>query len=121
MKSCKINIKNPSIDSSPFSIKKRAFERITKSIFVKLLRGKSEYPGIIINLSEKGMYISTKGTFLVKPKLKIVIPLKEENLNLQGKIQSVVKSGKVYNGIGVELLNPPQNYLNFIRNLRTFY
>jgi Tfp pilus assembly protein PilZ len=121
MKTCKINIKNHSVDSSTFSIKKRAFERITKSVYVKLLTGKSEYAGIIMNLSEKGMFISTKGTFLVKPKLKILIPLKEENLKVQGKIQSVGKAGKVYNGIGVELLNPPQNYLNFISNLRTFY
>ncbi len=116
-----INIKNPSVDSSTFSMKKRAFERIPKSIFVKFFSGNSEYPGIIMNLSEKGMFISTKVTFPLKPKLEILIPLKEEILQLHGKIKSIGKAGKIYNGIGVELLNPTQNYLKFVSNLKTSY
>ena len=102
-------------------MKKRAFERIQKSIFVKFFSGKSEYSGIIMNLSEKGMFISTKVTFPLKPKLEVLIPLKEEILKVHGKIKSFGKAGKIYNGIGVELVNPTQNYLNFISNLRTFY
>lgn len=102
-------------------MKKRAFDRIQKSIFVKFLDEKSEYPGIIMNLSEKGMFINTKETFPLKPKIEILIPLKEEILQVRGKIRSFVKAGKIYNGIGVELLNPAQNYLEFISNLRTFY
>ena len=101
--------------------KKRAFERIQKSIFVKCLSGKSEYSGIIMNLSERGMFISTKVAFPLKPKLEILIPLKEEILKVRGKIRSFGKAGKIYNGIGVELFHPTQNYLKFIGNLRTFY
>ncbi len=109
-----INIKKLSVDSSTFSIGKRAFERIPTCICVKFFSGKSEHTGIILNLSEKGMFIGTKVTFPLKPKLEILIPLKEEILKVQGKIKSFGKAGKIYNGIGVELLNPTQNYLKFV-------
>ena len=109
-----INIKKISLDSSILSMEKRAFERIPACIFVKFFSGKSEYTGIIMNLSEKGMFISTKVTFPLKPKLEILIPLKEEILKVQGKIKSFAKAGKIYNGIGIELLNPAQNYLKFV-------
>lgn len=114
-----INFKSLSPGSSIVSMDKRAFERIQKSIFVKFLNGKSEYTGIIMNLSEKGMFISSKVTFPLKPKLEILIPLKEEILKVHGRIKSVGKAGKVYNGVGVELLSPAQNYLDFINSLRS--
>ncbi len=105
----------------PASIKKRAFERIEKSIFVKFFSGKSEHTGIIMNLSERGMFISTKRTFPLKEEVDILIPLKKEILEVHGKIKSFGKAGKLYNGIGIELFNPGQNYLNLISSLRTFY
>ncbi len=115
------HIRHLSVDSGPLSTKKRAFERIEKSMFVKFLSGTSKYAGIIMNLSEKGMFISTKVTFPLEPELEILIPLKEEILRVHGEVKSVGKAGKIYNGIGVQLLNPTQNYLKFVSNLRTLY
>jgi hypothetical protein len=114
-----IHLKNLSADK--ISAKKRAFERIQKNICVKLLSGKSQYTGIIMNLSERGMFIFTKETAPLKPKLEILIPLKKEILKVQGTIKSLGKAGKIYNGVGVELLHPAKNYLKFISNLRTLY
>lgn len=116
-----MNTKNLSVYSSTLSTGKRAFGRIQKSIFVKFLSGTSTYPGIIMNFSEKGMFIGTKAIFPLKPELEILIPLKEELLKVHGKIKSFERAGKIYNGIGIELLNPAQNYLTFVNKVRTFY
>ncbi|MHA1942356.1 MAG: PilZ domain-containing protein [Candidatus Hodarchaeales archaeon] len=115
------NTENLSEDSKTLATDKRTCERIRKSICVKFVNGKSAYPGIIMNLSEKGMFIGTKETFPSKPKIEILIPLKKEVLKVHGKIKSFGSAGKIYNGIGVELLNPKKNYLKFISNLKTVY
>jgi hypothetical protein len=74
-----------------------------------------------MNLSEKGILINTKMTFPLKSKLEILIPLKEEILKVQGMITNFRKAGKIYNGIGVELLNPTKIYLKLISNLKASY
>ena len=71
-----------------------------------------------MNLSEKGIFINTKKTFPLKSKLEILIPLKEETLKVHGMIKNIRKVGKIYNGIGVELLNPTKNYLKLISDLK---
>ena len=98
---------------------KRAFERIPAKINVRFFSEKTEYLGTVTNLSEKGMFISSKVSFPLEPQLKILIPLKEEILNIPVQIRRLKKSGDMYNGIGVEILNPPQNYLDFVIGLRS--
>jgi hypothetical protein len=43
----------------------------------------------------------------------------EEILKVPAKIISFRKADKIYNGIGIVLLNPSQNYLKFVDSLRT--
>ena len=100
-------------------MEKRVFERISMNIKARFFSGEFEYAGTITNLSEKGMFISTEVSFPLKPQLEILIPLKEELLNVPVKIRNFGKSGDTYNGIGVELINPPQNYIEFVDNLRS--
>lgn len=100
-------------------MEKRAFERLFSNISVRFLSGETVYLGTVKNISKKGMFISTKVTFPLELQLKILLPLKEELLKLPAKIINIKKSGDIYDGIGVELLNPSQNYLEFIDSLRT--
>jgi len=102
-------------------MEKRAVKRIPKCICIKFFSGTSLHSGIIINLSEKGICINTKMPFPLKSKLEIHLPLKKEILKVHGMIKNIRKAGKIYNGIGVELLNPTENYLKLIRNLKTSY
>ncbi|MBI4698593.1 MAG: PilZ domain-containing protein [Nitrospirae bacterium] len=117
----KIDIEN--IDDKPgaASADKRAVDRIQKNMFIKFFSGNSTHSGIILNLSEKGMFISTKVALPMEPRVEILIPLKEEILKVNGTIKNIVKAGKIYNGIGVELSNPANSYLQFINHLRTYY
>jgi hypothetical protein len=100
-------------------MKKRSFERIPNKIKVKFFSGTTQFDGTATNLSEKGMFISTKVSFPLKPKLQIIIPLKKEMLKVPAEIRSFGVSGDKYTGIGVQLLNPSQNYLVFIDSLRS--
>ncbi len=99
-------------------MQRRTFERIPADIKVRFLSGTSEYFGTITNLSENGMFINAKVSFPLKPQLEIIFPLKEKILMVPAKIRCFGKSDDMYNGIGIELLNPPQNYLEFINSLR---
>ena len=98
---------------------KREFKRIPASIKVRFFSGTTTYYGTVTNLSEKGMFISTKVSFPMQPQLKILIPLKDEILRIPALVRSFGKSGNNYNGIGVELLNPSRDYLEFVGSLRT--
>ena len=102
-------------------MEKRAVQRIPKCICIKFFSGTSLHSGIIMNLSEKGIFINTKMSFPLKSKLEILLPLKEDILKVHGMIKNIRKTGKIYNGIGVELLTPNKNYLKLISNLKTSY
>jgi hypothetical protein len=99
-------------------MQRRNFERIPTNLKVRFFSGNIEYPGTVTNVSDKGMFISTEVSFPLEPKLEIFIPLKEEVLKIPVKIKSFKKSGDIYNGIGVELLDPSPHYLHFINDLR---
>jgi hypothetical protein len=100
-------------------MQKRAFERIPTNIRVKFFSGTTDYFGTVTNLSEKGMFISSELNFPLEQQLEILIPMKEEILKVPAKIISFRKADKIYNGIGIVLLNPSQNYLKFVDSLRT--
>ena len=100
-------------------MKRRVVERVPASINVRLLNSETESSGTVKNLSEKGMFISTELGFPLAPQLKILFFLEKDVLHLPGNVRSLNKSGEIYNGIGVELINPPQDYIEFVSSLRT--
>jgi hypothetical protein len=100
-------------------MQRRVFERVTASINVRLFSGETESSGTVKNLSEKGMFISTELGFPLAPQLKILFFLEKGVLHLPVNVRSLNKSSEIYNGIGVELTNPPQDYIEFVSSLRT--
>jgi hypothetical protein len=98
-------------------MEKRAFERIPLNLHINHICDDLLHTGTITNCSEKGMYISTKVIFPCDPQFEILIPLKKDVLKVFVKITRLEKTGDVYDGMGVELLNPPQNYLDFVNSL----
>ncbi len=77
-----------------------------------------QYYGTVTNLSEKGMFISTKVSFPLEPQLRILMPLNKKFIRLPALIRSFGRSNNRFNGIGVELLGPPGDYLEFVNSLR---
>ncbi len=75
--------------------------------------------GTITDISEKGMFIKTgEMCFPFDSQFEIFIPMKEKIINVFAILKRIIMSPDSYDGIGVELLNPSQDYLEFVDNLR---
>jgi hypothetical protein len=98
----------------------RTVDRIPVLIDVKINYDKSVYLGTLMNISESGMFIRTnKMPSQLQSQIEISILLNEEVICVSGKLVREENIRGYYNGIGVEVLNPPQNYMDFIDNLLT--
>lgn len=76
--------------------------------------------GTITNISANGMFIrSQKMSFPFDSQFEICITLKEEVLKVCVKVNRITKSSGYYDGIGVELLNPTQKYLELVDSLKS--
>jgi hypothetical protein len=101
-------------------MEKRAFERILTFFSVKLLCKNSLHDGIVTNLSQNGMCIETNGSFCSESNLEVLIPLSDEDfLKFPVKFQRIVETNGFFGSICVEVLNPPNNYLDFVDSRRT--
>jgi Tfp pilus assembly protein PilZ len=96
----------------------RVFDRVPVLIKVTFNSSHSVYTGTLVNLSEKGMFIRTnKIPSLSDPKIEVIIPLDKEKIQVSGRLIRTENIRGYYHGIGVEILNPPQRYLDFLDNL----
>lgn len=96
----------------------RFFNRIPVLINVTFNNKDSVYLGTAINLSEKGMFIRTNK--IPSPSdsdVDVIIPLSENNIKVSGRLIRTENIRDYYKGVGVEILNPPQNYLDFLDDL----
>jgi len=94
---------------------KRSFERISVGEEIRISHGNLIFPGTILNLSEKGMFIGTRKKFPLNAISLIMMRLKDKLLTIPIKIKRATKPSGYYDGIGVELLSRPQDYLDFIK------
>ncbi len=115
-------------------MEKRAYNRIAVSIRVKYCLWnppiwKHRYSGTIKNISEKGICLSTKTIYFPRDSLiEIYIPFNKSVLIIPLNISNIVwrslLSDNTCDEIGIELSNPPQDYLeyvNSINNLNQFH
>jgi hypothetical protein len=109
-------------------MEKRACERITMSVDIRfycwnMFFWKKLCSGTIKNLSKNGMLIKTEKTFFpCDSQIEIFIPFKEDFLYIPDNLSRIVWRKKLsdnsFDGIGVELLEQPHNYLKFINRLK---
>ncbi len=98
-------------------MKKRAYDRVPADLEISCLDEKNF--GTVINISENGMFLKSKNIrFPLDMQFDLSILLKEETLNVPVKVNRVTKSNGYYDGIGLELMKRPRNYLRFINRLR---
>jgi hypothetical protein len=96
-------------------MERRAFERIPTFFSAKLLYGNSLQYGYVTNLSKSGICIITDVYFPSDSDLEILIPLSDEDtLKFPVKFKRAVGTNGFFDGICVEILNPPQKYLDFV-------
>jgi hypothetical protein len=101
-------------------MERRAFGRIPSNIKIRFQCDGMDYSGTVANLSENGMFINTEETcFPYNLPFEVLIPLKNKILHVPINLIRMISSPNSHNGIGVRLLNPPQNYLELVNDLRS--
>ena len=116
---------------------KRARQRIPANIKISYIHQhlgfrRNLYKGTIKNLSEKGMFISTNNSLPRNSKIELAIPInktflgiciKKQFIYIPFNIISIVwkraLSDDSCEGIGIELSNPTQCYLDFVGSLQS--
>ncbi|HDY87644.1 MAG TPA: PilZ domain-containing protein [bacterium] len=98
-------------------MEKRASKRVTEKLPVRFPGHNTFYSGTVTDLSETGMFISSELYFPMKSEFEMLVLLKEDVLRVPVKITRIVKTGDMYEGMGVELLDLPKKYLEHVIRL----
>jgi len=113
-----------------FSLRKRGYERITVNIQVNYFYNNESYAGTVTNLSINGMHIEAEQTLPIKSKIDVLnpfksycvvyVPFREGTLKLIVKVRRLTKAGADFASMGVEIVNPSQDYLEFVSSIRNY-
>jgi len=100
-------------------MEKRLYQRVfTNNIEAKYFCGNPMHTGTVENLSESGMFINTMVCFPFESQFEAFIHSNEGVLKVPVRVSRIVKTDDIYNGMGVEVVNPPVSYLEFVKRLR---
>ncbi len=97
---------------------KRAEERVPSSLVVKFFHRGSICYGLVTDLSHRGMCINSGVCLPSNSSIKLLLPLKEDVLELPVKVRRVVRTDAFYDTMGVEVLNPPDKYLQIVDSFK---
>lgn len=105
------------------TVNKRSFERVSVRLSTRLLYNDTPYPGLVMNLSEKGMFISTKLRAPEGSVIEVDMPLGNEVLIGPFRVKRRLESGefKDYNennGLACETINRSSCFDEYIKSLK---
>jgi hypothetical protein len=100
-------------------MEQRTYYRIQTGESVRIYYRNKIYPGTTLNLSQKGMFINTKRWFSSNSLCLIDIKIGDELLKFLSRVKQFTKINSDSYGVGVEILNPPQNYLEYVNSLKS--
>jgi hypothetical protein len=100
----------------------RTHERLPSKLQARLIYGNLFYAGSITNFSEKGVFIKAKMNLNVNSVFVLVLLISNRTVNVLGKVKRaathVDHKKNIESGMGVELVNPPVQYLEFVKEQR---
>jgi desulfoferrodoxin-like iron-binding protein len=99
-------------------MEKRSADRIASNRKINFSFQNEIFAGTVTNMSENGMYINSKTLFPVKSEFDVYIQVREKILSLPVKVRRLFNPSEKFTGMGVELLNSPDQYLDLVRILR---
>ena len=100
---------------------RRKSNRVTKRLEVTFSSGGLQFTGISSDLSASGLFIRTQNGLMPGTIVEIEIYLPQHKLGrLKGIVRRTVKTSlsMIKNGMGVELIERDQNYLDFVKSIR---
>ncbi|MEW6601901.1 MAG: PilZ domain-containing protein [Nitrospirota bacterium] len=110
--------------------KKRTYERLPVHLQVNYFYNNESYTGTITNLSLNGMFIEADRPLPIKSKIDVLNPFKsycvvhlpfmEMKLRIIVKVRRLVKKDSDFTCMGVEIVNPSQEYLEFVGSIRNY-
>lgn len=98
---------------------RRVFDRIPASVAVRFTYNRmldSLYYGTVDNISRNGMLIRTGTCFPSHTNITLFI-YKEKILMVHAKVKRVIKADGFYRAMGIEVIEPSNEYLEFIYKL----
>ena len=98
---------------------KRSSERVPSSLLVKFVHSDSMCYGIITNVSEKGMCIKSGVCLPCNSTANLLIPMKDEHLEVAAEVKWVKETNDFYDAMGVELSSPPDRYFQVLENIKS--
>ncbi len=100
----------------PKPLQKRAHERRPACLVVKFPHNNTTCYGIVKNISEKGMCINSGVCLPSGAFVDLIIPLKNEELQLPVNVRWIAKTGDFYDAMGIEVLQSSGKYLKIVEN-----
>ena len=99
-------------------MEKREFQRVSANLDARFFYDDMYYSGRILNLSEKGMFISTMKYVPSDSKFLIFVRLNNDILELKAKVKRVTRKNSDDDGIGIELIEPGKVYLKHLLKIK---
>lgn len=100
-------------------MERRAYKRFPSNLLVRLHCADTLHYGIATNLSENGMCIKTGISLPSELSFMINVPFKQDVLKVPARVNRLVQSDGFYDGFGVEILDPPENYSEFLSTINS--
>ena len=99
-------------------MEKRNSARSAVNVEARFFQGKMFYSGTVLNISATGMFINTNPCLLFNSKLLVFLVSGKDLLKVPVSIKRVSTINHHCDGIGVEILNAPEDYMHYINDLR---
>jgi hypothetical protein len=97
-------------------MEKRVYKRVPVLINAKIYCGNALYAGTVTNLSKNGMCIKTGLPLPDELSFEVIIPSKD--LDFLVEFRRAVETFGAFDTWGVEIMNPPKKYLEFLNHLK---
>jgi hypothetical protein len=95
-------------------VEKRAHPRIPSTIAARFFYCNMFYTATITNLSEGGMFIHTRMKLPLNSALVIIMREHKLTMNINARVKRTSLQKGLLRGIGVELVRPSNQYLDYV-------
>ncbi|UCH45187.1 MAG: PilZ domain-containing protein [Nitrospiraceae bacterium] len=99
-------------------MERRAVKRIAVNLDARFFYGNLFYSGRISDLSEEGMFLNTRKCLPNGSMFVIVIRSENELFKVLASVRRMKKGNGCYDGMGIELVNPPENYKDYVTRMK---
>ena len=103
-------------------MERRSHERLPSKVKARMFYGNVFYTGMVTDLSENGVFVSTRMSFPLNTVFILVVLVDNQTLKVLSRVKRVLRpeydqsNAKI--GMGIELLSPSLEYLEFIGDQR---